>query len=88
MKVEYTIPTKDLQRLILQDQSDKFYLIVKSLSSKDNQIIIETTFNKARVISRKINQLCQIDPTKNEYEIPIPENSPQNFSSTDPKQIV
>ena len=88
MKVEYTIPTKDLQRLILQDQSDKFYLIVKSLSSKDNQIIIETTFNKARVISRKINQLCQIDPTINEYEIPIPENSPQNFSSTDPKQIV
>ena len=62
MKVEYTIPTKDLQRLILQDQSDKFYLIVKSLSNKDEQITIETTFNKARVISSKISQLCQIDP--------------------------
>lgn len=80
MKAKYTIPIKDLQRLIKQDHSDKFYLLVKSSSNENDQITIETTINKARVISNKINQLYQTDPTIDEYEIIIPD---ENSSSTD-----
>ena len=55
MKAKYTIPIKDLQRLIKQDHSDKFYLLVKSSSNENDQITIETTINKARVISSGIS---------------------------------
>ena len=40
---------------------------------KKDKITINTTKNKARVISRKINDSYQVDPTINEYPINLPQ---------------
>lgn len=61
--VEYEAPTSCLRRLTQQDKSGKFKLIVTNDQDKNNIIEILTTINKARIISKKINNLFEIDPT-------------------------
>lgn len=70
--VEYEAPTSCLRRLTQQDKSGKFKLIVTNDQDKNNIIEILTTINKARIISKKINNLFEIDPTLDEYEIELP----------------
>lgn len=58
--------------LTQQDKSGKFKLIVTNDQDKNNIIEILTTINKARIISKKINNIFEIDPTLDEYEIELP----------------
>ena len=87
----YETPRSYLKRLIEYDDSDNFQIIINFTASnqvetkKNNQnsqekidkITINTTRNKARVISRRINDAYQVDPTINEY----PFNLPQQLKS-------
>ena len=96
-QLEYETPIYNLRRLISEDNSDKFKLIVtfkkiKNVTSLQNQestnlktndeLEIDTTINKARTISSKINKMYQIDPTLSEYELKIPTNDEriENYS--------
>ena len=62
--IEYETPISCLRRLMNQDESEEFCIIVKE--SK-----IRTTLNKARAISDKIDQLHLIDPTVNEFTLKL-----------------
>lgn len=66
---KYEIPNECLKRLIQHDSSDKFTVIITS--QKQLKYRIETTVNKARVISKKVEQLYQVDPTIDEYELEL-----------------
>lgn len=67
---EYEIPPSFLKRFILIDNSDEFILHINILSKEETRIIdFTTTINKARIISKKINDAYLTDPTINEYEI-------------------
>lgn len=87
--IEYETSASSLKRLVEQDNSDRFRIIVNVVKrvfmlnnslyafeqNKKQELLqttIQTTINKARVISRKINELYQIDPTINEYCISLP----------------
>ena len=75
--------SSSLLRLIDYDYSNDFKIIVKINKtddlknddniqiSKETTIIINTTINKARVISRNIDELYKNDQTINEYEIKL-----------------
>lgn len=76
-------PIDDLRRVFINDTSDKFSFIVNFIdknnfksgiikSKSENQIIIKTTINKARSISKKINEIYSVDPTIVSYEINYP----------------
>ena len=69
--LEYETPIFCLRRLTQQDRSEKFRLRV-SFESGGSNFDISTTVNKIRVISKTINNLFEIDPTTNEYEIHLP----------------
>ena len=72
--IEYQSPIESLRRLTQQDNSDKFILHIKFAKKDKKEIEIQTTINKIRVISKKVNQMYQIDPTIREYELNIPIN--------------
>ena len=64
------------QRLIEFDSSHQFNFILSlsksselDLSLLNNDIILTTTINTARIISRKVNDLYQADPTISQYQI-------------------
>ncbi|KAK8846454.1 hypothetical protein M9Y10_020476 [Tritrichomonas musculus] len=79
--IEYEPSVNNYRRLLQTDDSCKFDLFVKLQdikaktkisSDEQNQIRIQTTINKARVISKKINEIYQVDPTITSYTLQIP----------------
>ena len=58
----------NFRRLIERDLSEKFQIILNSGSKE----VFEVTKNEARIISKKINELCMVDPTVTQYELIIP----------------
>ena len=69
--VEYETPICCMQRLTRQDNSDKFKFILKFPKANTKDSEIHTTINKARIISKKVNEIIEIDPTLVEYIIEI-----------------
>lgn len=69
--VEYETSINCLRRLIQNDNSDEFDLLIKLSTDEQKKINIRTTINKARVISNKINEMYQVDPTISKYEATI-----------------
>ena len=69
--VEYETSINCLRRLIQNDNSDEFDLLFKLSTDEQKKINIRTTINKARVISNKINEMYQVDPTISKYETTI-----------------
>ena len=67
----YEKPINDFRRLIQNDDSQNFHLNFQI--TKKSKSIINISINKARVISRKINEIYQVDPTIDKYEIKINE---------------
>lgn len=72
----FTPLISSFQRLIQFDSSPQFHFIFTFLKSDDlnssilnNKITITTTVNTARIVSRKVNDLYQIDPTISQYQI-------------------
>lgn len=70
--IEYETPINCLRRLLQQDNSDEFDLIIKFAFNQSKEFNIQTTINKARIISNKINNIYQVDPTITKYELTIP----------------
>lgn len=89
-QLDYETPICNLRRLVSEDKSDKFKLIItfknlKNISNlqdqkktNSNELEIDTTINKARAISSKINKMYQIDPTITEYELNIPKQTEED----------
>lgn len=83
--VEYETPQNYLKRLPKHDDSDDFRIIIdltqnnQKENSKGRQqekkYIFNTTMNKARVVSRKIDEAYQCDPTISEYSVNIPKET-------------
>lgn len=81
-KTEYETPITNLRRLLQKDESSKFYFVIRtnkfkkekqaSLERTKENIQIETTINKARVLSKKIDHIYQVDPTISTYYLDIP----------------
>ena len=79
--IEYEPSVNNYRRLLQTDDSCKFDLFIKlqgvksktNISSEEeNVILIHTTLNKARIISKKINEIYQVDPTITSYTLQIP----------------
>lgn len=77
--ISYKTTIKSYKRLIFDDHSEQFKIFINFCcknSEQENEVNtqyqFDTTINKARVISSKINQIYQIDPTIAEYSIYIP----------------
>lgn len=90
MNTTYIIPTSNFKRLIENDFSDKFQFIIREANINNFQkdenlkkIKIITTTNKARIVSRKINEIYQIDPTINKFHISLLNEDPSDI-----KQII
>ena len=89
-QLEYETPICNLRRLVSEDKSDKFKLnvVFKNLRNatkvqdqnltNTNKLEIDTTINKIRSISSKINTMYQIDPTITEYELTIPKQGEED----------
>lgn len=71
--VDYEKPINDFRRLIQNDDSQNFQLIFSIPEKSKTIITFNISINKARVISKKINEIYQIDPTIDKYEIKINE---------------
>lgn len=54
---------------------------------EEDQIIINTTRNKARVISKNINNICQVDPTINDFFINLPKQLAFQLSNKTREEI-
>ena len=76
-EITYTSFISNMRRLIDNDDSDHFKIIIK-LTNEDknknnnnnkNEFEINTTINKARVLSKKINDAYLIGPKIDKYEI-------------------
>lgn len=77
----HQFPPSSLQRLLQNDKSDQFKIIVKIKNTENqnegvmienlNQIIITTTINKARVISKTIDEMFTMDPLIKQFEFEI-----------------
>lgn len=87
---------EDLRRVFIYDTSDPFVFIVnfvdknnfKSNNAKSkivSQAKIKTTINKARSISKKINEIYSVDPTITSFEINYPI---ELIKSDQPKETV
>ena len=78
-EIFFEAPISCLRRLIEHDQSQNFEIVVKITSNDSKQetkkIEIKTSINKARIISKNINDIFLIDPTVNKYEINYQVNS-------------
>lgn len=61
-----------MRRLAQVDNSEEFTFLIKKKTNEKQEIKLCTTLNKARVISSKINDMYQIDPTITQYELQIP----------------
>ena len=71
-KTEFNLPLRCMRRLTQHDFSEPFYIQIKSTNHAKEEKLIKTTLNKARIISNKIDNILQIDPTINKYQINIP----------------
>ena len=69
--VEFEASISCMKRLTQKDDSEQFDIIIKFPKDETKENKIRTTLNKARVISNKINQIYQIDPTIKQYELKI-----------------
>ena len=95
--MQYETPLSYLRRLLEHDDSDKFRIIINLIdnnnnnehneSSEENKIIFTTTKNKSRVISKRINDIYQIDPTINEYSINLPKQIKMQTSNQTKEDI-
>lgn len=74
-KLEFELPIECIKRIVQQDYSDAFYFHIKIANHQNEQRTIKMTINKARMISSKINNAYQSDPTINNYDILIPKRS-------------
>ena len=78
-EIIYEASISCLRRLIEHDQSQNFAIILKITNNGSKQetkeIEIKTSINKARIISKNINDIFLIDPTVNKYEINYQVNS-------------
>ena len=91
----YKTPTANLRRIFEDDNSDNFKIILKfgnknsrsnlKQNKNTNKIEINTTINRARVISKNINHIYLVDPTVDKYEIKFPTNC--NRTAEYPKKI-
>lgn len=70
----FETPIANFRRLVEHDSSDKFQIILNFPSSE--KYFQEVSRNESRVLSKKIDDLCMIDPTLDQYEITIPMNQP------------
>ncbi|KAK8835951.1 hypothetical protein M9Y10_040334 [Tritrichomonas musculus] len=80
----FEIPIANFRRLVEQDYSDKFYITYDS--SSQNKYFFELTRNEARVISKKINNICTIDPTIDQYDLSFPDSN-QRIEKEEIKQL-
>ena len=69
--VEYETPLCCMRRLTRKDISDEFKFILKFMKLNQKEEIIRTTVNKARIISKRVNNIVKIDPTINEYVVEV-----------------
>lgn len=67
--VEYETPVNCFRRLTQNDKSDKFDIIINFSKGFERSFVFGTTQNKARIISKKIDEIFQIDPTITKYEL-------------------
>lgn len=98
--IEYEPSVNNFRRLLQTDDSSKFNLFVKiqdidvkskETSSQQRQFHIETTINKARIISKKINEIYQVDPTVSDYTLQIPiikESTKENKNDTKYEELI
>lgn len=72
--IDFEAPITNFRRLVKKDHSEQFRIYVKysTNNNSENEFFIDTTINKARIISRKIDEAYQIDPTICQYQIKIP----------------
>ena len=70
--VEYETPVNCFRRLTQNDKSDKFDIIINFSKGFERSFVFGTTQNKARIISKKIDEIFQIDPTITKYELNFP----------------
>lgn len=72
---EYEPSITKFRRLTIQDHSSPFNLFISfkedTTKSPNTNIQVTTTKNKARVLSKKINELNQVDPTINSFLLDI-----------------
>lgn len=71
---DYEKKIKSFKRLIQNDDSSSFKIFLKKASDKKESITFNLTTNKARIFSKKINEMYQVDPTIDYYEIIIEDN--------------
>ena len=80
MSRKLKIPNSCLRRLIRKDNSERFTIHIKvGTKEKSKTINFVTTINKARVLSKKINEIYEIDPTIFEYEISLSTKKNENL---------
>ena len=82
----FKTPIASFRRLIEQDFSDRFKIIFNSSSQQKETI--ELSQNEARIISKKINNICMVDPTLDHYELFIPNNIQDQEKEEDKKNII
>lgn len=93
--ITYETPHSYLKRILEHDDSEQFQIIIKTVDNlhkttcnhqepkrREEEIIINTTLNKSRVVSRKINDAYQVDPTINSFSI----NFPNQLKFQSPKE--
>ena len=67
----FKVPLQNFRRIIENDSGGEFHILFKILQNERNIVDFKTTITKARILSQTINEIYQIDPTINEYEINI-----------------
>lgn len=82
----FVTPIENFRRLIEHDFSDKFQICLSFPSNEKD--IINLSRNEARVISKKINDFCLIDPTVNQYELLFGQNSEKEEIKNLLKQLI
>lgn len=76
----------DLTKFKKNTKNQKSKKVGKGRDEED-RIIINTTRNKARVISKNINDICQVDPTINDYFINLPKQLAFQLSNKTREEI-
>ena len=82
--LSYQLPISAYRRIIKNDKSNQFKIIINIKNTDDHnenisiekhsQIMISTTINKARVISKAIDDMYIIDPSLNRFEFDFKNN--------------
>lgn len=89
--IDYEAPIANFRRLIKRDQSEQFKIIVKYSfdNVSEHEFFIDTTINEARIISYKIDESFQNDPTICQYQIDIPNYFlKENTEESELKEII